>query len=168
MSAILGTTSVEAKPNFAGGQLEGCTIEFRVLAQDWVYKQGAYIAVTGHFGVYSLSQRKDTLHVVLKVYLHDVEPIKMTFTPSPPAAAYFVSGNTTTKAAIVGAKQSDTPGAIFVILKPETFKVLADGLERDKVIIAFTQLLLPRPVPRHRAPDAALTCRTSLAAVTDL
>ncbi len=81
LSALLGTKSVEAKPFFAGGQLEGCTIEFTALAQDWVYKKGSYIAVAGAFGVMSV---KDKLAVTLKVNLHDIDPVTMNFTPSPP------------------------------------------------------------------------------------
>lgn len=50
LQALLGTISVEAQPNFRGGQLIGCMVGFTVLAKDLIYKQGAYIMVSGGFG----------------------------------------------------------------------------------------------------------------------
>ena len=35
LNAMLGTLDVEAKPNFARGQLDGCLVEFNVLTRDW-------------------------------------------------------------------------------------------------------------------------------------
>ena len=66
----------------------------------------------------------------------------MSFTPIPPASAYFVSENKTTKNAVVLSERSDTPGGIFVALNSEpTFSILADGIGRDKVTIAFAREL---------------------------
>jgi hypothetical protein len=66
----------------------------------------------------------------------------MTLTPSPPATAYFVSGYTTTKDEVVLSEKSETPGALFTVLKAEqTLKVLAEGLARNKVVIAFARRL---------------------------
>ncbi|HZM24190.1 MAG TPA: hypothetical protein VFC02_20760 [Anaerolineales bacterium] len=42
---MLGTISVEVTPNFTDSRVDGCSIGFRTLAQDWIYKQGAFIAV---------------------------------------------------------------------------------------------------------------------------
>ena len=96
---MLGTISVEVTPNFTDSRVDGCSIGFRTLAQDWIYKQGAFIAVNSGFGVMTI---KGTYAAYLKVTVHDVDPRTMQFTPSPPAGAYFVAGNTTTKNAIVG------------------------------------------------------------------
>jgi hypothetical protein len=74
--------------------------------------------------------------------LHDLDPRTMTLTPSPPATAYFVSGYTTTKDEVVLSEKSETPGALFTVLKAEhTLKVLAEGLARNKVVIAFARRL---------------------------
>src|SRR5262245_6280786 len=64
MRPLLGTAYVEARPGFADGKLENCIIEFSVLAQDWAYKQGAYIRVGGSFGVFSA---KGKMAATLKV-----------------------------------------------------------------------------------------------------
>jgi hypothetical protein len=71
LKSMLGTISVEAQPNFVGGQLDGCSIGFNVLAQDWAYKQGAYIKVSGTFGL--MSARQGGVVVVLEVIVHDID-----------------------------------------------------------------------------------------------
>jgi hypothetical protein len=134
---MLGTISVETTPNFAGGHLEGCSIGFKSLTQDWIYKQGAFTSVSGGFGLIDV---KGTPAVYLKVTVHDVDPRTMQFTPSPPASAYFVSGNTTTKDAIVSSSPSDLPGTIFVISHAApTLPVFGKGLADGKVTIAFAR-----------------------------
>jgi hypothetical protein len=113
---------------------------FSALAQDHIYKQGGYIAIGGSFGL--VGGKGKPLAVSLKVVLHDLNPVTMTLTPSPPASAYFVSGYITTKDEVVLSEKSDTPGALFSIFKAEqTFKVLVEGLARDKVTIAFARNL---------------------------
>jgi hypothetical protein len=137
LNQMLGTISVEAKPSFAGGQLNGCTVEFGVLARDWTYKQGAYIRVGGSFGLVSA---KGIVSAMLKVILHDIDPRTLNFTPSPPTNAYFVSGTSTTKNITVGSYPSDVPGAIFVVFKlSPTFEIIAQGLADDKLTIAFAR-----------------------------
>jgi hypothetical protein len=134
----LGTLSVSAQPGFADGRLANCTVEYNVLAKDWVYKQGGYITVGGAFG---LMQANGRLGAILKVILHDLEPRTMQFTPSPPASAYFVASNfSTSKSAVVASYPSDVPGAIFVVHKPDPIlRVMVDGLKNNKLTIAFTR-----------------------------
>jgi hypothetical protein len=140
LGSMLGTLSVEAQPYFVAGRLNGCTMVFNALAQDWAYKQGGYIAVGGSFGLIGGDEKP--LAVSLKVVLHDLDPRTMTLTPSPPATAYLVSGYTTTKGDVVLSEKSDTPGALFTLLKAEqALKVLVEGLSRNKVTIAFARTL---------------------------
>jgi hypothetical protein len=77
----------------------------------------------------------------------------MQFTPSPPASAYFVAGNTTTQNAMVSSYPSDTPGTIFVLSHAgPTLPVLSKGLADGKVTIAFANkkaaVMLPLPLTR--------------------
>lgn len=139
LSAMQGTISVEAKPQFSDGRLWSCILEFGAIERDWLYKQGAHIRVGGSFGV---AKQQGTIGIMLKVLLHDIDvgTAPVTFVPSPPASAYFISGNSTTKEDVVSAHQSDVPGAIFVVLRPEnTFKLVLDGFTRGKVGIAFAR-----------------------------
>ena len=154
LKSMLGTISVEAQPNFAGGRLDGCSIRFNVLAQDWAYKQGAYIKVSGSFGL--MSARQGGVVVVLEVIVHDIEASTMNATPSAPASAYFVSGDTTTKDTIVGSYPPDVPGAIFVVSQLEpTFSIIVHGLSADKIAIAFAR--------NKGGPDVPVLIDTSVA-----
>ena len=64
----------------------------------------------------------------------------MSLTPSPPASAYFVSGNKTTKDSVLFTERSDTPGGKFVALKAEpNFSIVAEGVQHNKVTIAFAR-----------------------------
>lgn len=137
LSHMLGTISVEAKPQFRGGELWGCALEFGVLAQDWVYKQGAYIRVGSLFGIISVQGK---LAVTLRATLHDFDPRTMGFTPSTPASAVFISGTSTTKNAVVESSPSDIPGSIFVIFHFEqTFAIIAKSLIEDRVTIGIAR-----------------------------
>jgi hypothetical protein len=137
LTSLAGTISVEVTPNFRGGQLYGCSIGFKALTQDWIYKQGAFIFVSGGFGVWNVQGK---LATYLKVTLHDIDPRSGQYIPSLPASAYFVAGNTTTKNAIVQSSPSDLPGTIFVVshLEPP-FSLFVRGLTENKVTIAFAR-----------------------------
>jgi hypothetical protein len=139
LTSLQGTNFVETKPQFADGRLWACVVEFSTIERDWLYKQGAHIRVGGSFGV---ANQRGEIGVLLKVILHDIDvrTAPATFVPSPPASAYFTSGNSTTKDDVVSAYPSDIPGAIFVVLRPEnTFKLMLDGFTRGKVGIAFAR-----------------------------
>jgi hypothetical protein len=137
LDALIGTNSVEAQPIFVAGRLNACTMVFDAFAKDFTYKQGGYVKINGSFGLWNA---KGQLGITLKVVLHDLDSRTMSFTPSPPASAYFVSGSKTTKDSVLFTERSDTPGGIFVALKAEpNFSILAEGVQHDKVTIAFAR-----------------------------
>ena len=137
---MLGTLDVKAQPVFADGRLDGCTVVYGALAQDFTYKQGGYITVIGSFGL--IRTKGELPAATLKVVVNDTDPRTNSFTPSPPASAYFVSGTKTTKNAVVDRYPSDTPGGIFVVLRPETvLPILIDGVAEKKIVIAFARTL---------------------------
>jgi hypothetical protein len=153
---MLGTIYTKVIPGFRDGRLNACMIEFSVLAQDWVYKQGAYIKVGGSFGLVSAEGRLGT---ALKVLLYDHEPGTMNFFPSATASAYFISGTGTTKDAMVGSFPSDIPGAIFVIFKlTPTFDIILQGLADGDVPIAVAR--------RRGGTDIQIHIDTSVADTT--
>ena len=57
LEALEGTISVEAKPQFAEGQLFGCTVEFNAIERDWIYKQGAHIRIAGGFATHLRAEK---------------------------------------------------------------------------------------------------------------
>lgn len=138
MQSNLGTNLVRTSPKFSDGRLYGCEVTFTAVERDHVYKQGSYIKIEGSFAL--VDAGKGTLASTLKVVLEDIDLRTATFTPSAPASAYFVSGNSTTKDAVVASTPSGTPGGIFVVLKPvPTLPIIVDGLLKGEVIIAFAR-----------------------------
>jgi hypothetical protein len=129
----LGTLSVAARPILADGRLSGCTVAFKALARDWVYRQGGYIRVGGSFG---LREANRAIEAALKVVLHDFDPRTMELTPSRPATAKFVAGDLSTSAV----SHPADAGSISVALQLfPTLHVILDGLKNEKLTIAFTR-----------------------------
>jgi hypothetical protein len=136
LNAQLGTLWVKAAPDFVDGELQGCILEYAVFARDFVHKQGAPILIAGSVGLRVLAPRG--IATTLKVIVHDIDPLTGALVPSAPTRAYFVSGNKTTKEAIIGAVPSDTPGGLLVLMKTDaTFEIVAQGIEDHKLTIAF-------------------------------
>jgi hypothetical protein len=130
-----GTTHTTALPQFSDGKLYACIVEFGVLVQDYIYRQGAFVRVGGSFGMMSAN---NNIAVTLKVIVHDIDNATMQLSPSPPASAYIVSGTTTTKAFFVAKHPSDTPGALFSVFNGAA-PILLDGITKEKMIIAFNR-----------------------------
>ena len=137
LQSRVGTTYTTAHPQFSDGRLNGCTIEFGVLVQDYTYRQGAFALVGGSFGMLSAN---NNVAVTLKVVVQDIDSATMALTPSPPASAYIVSGTTTTKPFFLGKYPSDTPGALFSVFQLDgAAPILLDGIDQEKMIIAFNR-----------------------------
>jgi hypothetical protein len=133
----VGTISAVSQPKFSDGKLEGCTVEYSALFQDWIYSRGAFVKLDGSFG---LMTANSNLAVVLKVVLHDIDLPSMKLTPSPPASAYLVSGASTSKPFFFRKIESDTPGALFSIFKLDgTFEIISKSLLAETVTIAFNR-----------------------------
>jgi hypothetical protein len=137
LNSRLGTTSIEAYPQFADGKLDACVVEFNSIARDYMYRQGGFMKIGGSFG---LMTAKGNVAVTLKIIVHDIELSTGTFTPSAPANGYFVFGNGTSISSQVAKYTSDTPGAIFAIFKIEpTFAQLAAAIDTGQVTFAFNR-----------------------------
>jgi len=137
MNSRLGTTSIEAYPQFADGNLYACIVEFNTVARDETYRQGGFMKVGGSFG---LITAKGNVAVTLKIIVHDINLATGTFTPSAPANGYFVFGNETSKTSLVAKYPSDVPGAHFAVFKIEpTFAKLAAAIDAGKLTFAFNR-----------------------------
>ena len=137
LQARAGTTHATAAPQFSDGKLNGCIVDFAVLTQDHIYRQGAFIRVGGSFGLMSAN---NNVAATLKVIVHDIDNATMQLSPSPPASAYMISGTTTTKPFFVAKYPSDTPGGLFSIFNFDgATPILLDGIAKEKIIIAFNR-----------------------------
>ena len=57
MASRLGTTSLDAYPQFAGGRLCACVIEFKSLVRANFDRVGTYMKVFGSFGLMDVKRR---------------------------------------------------------------------------------------------------------------
>ena len=131
---LVGTLSTKAEPSFRGGELVGCTLVYAALAKDFTYKQGALIAIRGSFGLVAESRN---VGVTLKVVVGDIDPDT---TQRKPTTAYLVSGNGTSKDALISAASSDTDGGFSAIFKAEqTLEMLLQGISDGKVTVALAR-----------------------------
>jgi hypothetical protein len=137
MNARLGTTAVNALPQFSDGKLSSCLLEYNVVARDDQYRQGGFMKVFGSFG---LIEAKGTIAVALRIGVHDIDLKTVDFRPTAPANSYFVFGTETSKASLVGRYASDTPGGQFSIYKPlPTYEKISDALDKGKITVAFNR-----------------------------
>lgn len=133
----LGTTSIDAYPQFADGKLFACIVEFNSIVRDDVYRVGSFIKVFGSFGLMSA---KNNIAVTLKIVVHDFDVSTGALTPSAPANGYFVFGNETSKPSLVAKYPSDVPGALFSVFNIEpTFAKLVSAVDGGKVTFAFNR-----------------------------
>ena len=131
---LVGTFSTKAEPTFRGGELVGCTFVYAALAKDFIDKQGAFIAIRGSFGLVAESKN---VGVTLKVVIQDIDADTAQLKPT---TAYLVSGNGTSKDALISAASSDTDGGFSAIFKAEqTLETLLQGISDDKVTVAFAR-----------------------------
>ena len=139
--SIYGTSSVEFGPNYTDGSLVGCTLIYRALIRDYVYRIGEPSLVYGSFGLMTV---KDKVGGVLKVVVEDfsVTNGKLTNTPSQPARANMrTAAGLTTAQSFVSSSPSDQPGGLFSIFRAdENFMgLLIASMENQKAIVMFNR-----------------------------
>jgi len=93
------------------GELTGCSIEYRLLIQDWAYSQGRPVVVTGAIGLHT-NDRAGAV-VGLKVVALDQhrQGGNVVSVPNAPHFAYLENASNVNNAdAMVGSDAGDTPG----------------------------------------------------------
>jgi hypothetical protein len=137
ISSMVGTLYTKAAPNFAGGKLNGCTIEYGAIIRDFKYSRGELVLVGGSFGVLGSSSQ---IGAFLKVVFQDYDPRTMEPRPNAPEEAAFVFGNATNQSNALKTAKSDVPGGLFVVFPPfPTLEQLFEQIERGEVTIAVAR-----------------------------
>ena len=141
MMALLGTWSISAEPWMSKGSLSGCTLVYDSLYQDWVYRQGAFLKVTGSVGlmIYQGVPVVSLKVVVAEVNLND-EDVQVV--PSPPSRAYLMGANYETNlSTLIDSFTSDTPGALISVFESSpSFEIRANAIDTNVLTIAFNSL----------------------------
>jgi hypothetical protein len=143
MTQFVGTLSVKSNPYFTEGTLQGCTLVFTTLYQDWTYRKGALLRVDGNIGImaFSSGQIATNLKVVVNELRFDSPP-QAKFSPSAPTRAYLVGPDLQTNlSSLLHNGQSDTPGAIFAVFDVSpTFEMLVQSIDSNALTVAFNNL----------------------------
>lgn len=142
MARFVGTLSVTSNPYFADGTLQGCTLVFTALHQDWTYRQGALLRVDGNIGVMALDSRQVASNLKVVVNELQFKTSAPQFIPSAPSRAYLVGPDLKTSLpSLIQAAPSDTPGAYFGVFQlSPTFEMLMEAIETNEITIAFNNL----------------------------
>ena len=140
LSAMVGTLSVGAGTEMSSGSLSGCHFMFTAVAQDLIYRQGAYIGVSGNVGV---RKANNNFGIDLKVVVFDIDSSKSSFVlkPSAPSRAYLVDHDFQTNlSSLISTVPSDTPGALVSLFQfHPSFGIIMNGIARGKITIAFNR-----------------------------
>lgn len=138
LAAMAGTLDIKSEPYMNAGKLSGCTLAFDAIAQDWSYRQGGYIKVSGNVGFLRGGQ---TVGANVKVVVLEIDPNDPTLglRPSPPSRAYLIDKDLKTNlSTLQRASESDTPGALFSVFElSPTFQMVVDGLAANELTVAF-------------------------------
>ena len=129
----LGTISVKFEPAFDEGNLYACTLIYKTLIRDYVYKSGGFSLINGNIGIVG----KDKILLVnLKVIGYDVEK-DGSFTPYQIDDALFNNGLTTSLSEKIGGQQTDFLGRQSIFKMETVGEKLMDNIVKGSVPILF-------------------------------
>lgn len=141
MSAMLGTLSVRAEPMLQSGKLQGCSLVFNALTQDWKYRGGAFLKIEGPV---LLSITENGAGAMLKVVANEIKTAQgggVTFAASAPSCAYIISGDYKTNLDTLSTKgPAETAGGLLSVFELfPTAEMVLQATTDKKLTIAFNQ-----------------------------
>ncbi|MEE8439138.1 MAG: hypothetical protein V3S07_06085 [Micropepsaceae bacterium] len=132
----LGTLWVRSGQAVTEGNLRSCQISYSALAQDFEYKEGAFISLEGSFGFFNSSDGEMVL--ALKLILEDIDRETGSPTPFAPANIFFGDGFETMRDAQLGVEPGDIPGSTNTSYSAqETFEFILNAVRDEEITIAF-------------------------------
>jgi len=137
-SALTGTMEVQFHPMQMAGIKQGCTLVYRTIGQDFAYRQGKLIALSGNIAYVISNQGVPGLGLKIATINILDEHAK----PEPPNFAYIETPNgTTAKSKFLHIDSPDTPGARYFSfqLDESALKVMGDIATGSKVTIGFNR-----------------------------
>ncbi len=130
LTPLVGTTEVQFHPVQSGGLVEGCTLIYHVIGQDYVYQEGNLIGLVGTIAYYTNNDR-NTIGLSLKIGVLD--SLESHARMEAPFFAYLQSPHGTTLTSKFAKADPEMPGSrLFAFEFDENalqvFKDLMDGL----------------------------------------
>jgi hypothetical protein len=138
MSQFVGTVSVEFRSMQAQGILEGCTLVYNVVEQDFAYRQGRLVSVVGNIAYFTNRERNN---IALSLKIGTKETFGKASKGEAPHYAYIQTPNATTAKSKFFATDSDTQGAkLFVYdLDKDSMTVLEELISGQPVTVGFNR-----------------------------
>jgi hypothetical protein len=134
--ALFGTAFVKSEVAYSGGVPTGCSVNYKVLVKDNVYKGGAPTAFDGSFG---LIKAPGKLGGYVKGTIIDFafSGGQLRDTKTLPASLYLVTDKgTSTAGATVASTPSDVPQYLFsVVGLPQMLQVIDEALAARKIML---------------------------------
>ena len=103
-SSLLGTIEVVFMPEQTAGIIDGCTLGYRVISQDHLYRNGARFIIVGNI---TYSTNKDRSGHVLSLKIGVLDTLDASVRSEPPFFAYIQTAHGTTARSLF--KQFDSP-----------------------------------------------------------
>jgi hypothetical protein len=137
LSRMAGTLNVASVPVWTSGNLTGCSLSFDALHQDWKYRAGAFIKVSGSVG---FLESHGQIGADLKVVVLEIDPTQPSLgkVPSPPSRIFLIGSDLKTNLETHVQSFPSDPGALFSVFQlSPTFEMVMAGIDENRLTIAF-------------------------------
>jgi len=137
--ALAGTAQVIFSPVQHEGTLSGCTLVFKAIAPDSVYRNGKLVFLNGNITIYS-GPKRDKWTFLLKLATADLplEPLKL----EPPYFAYLQSAHGTTSRSVIRSADGDSGSGSRLFsfqINEDTLPILFDIMDGHEIKIGFNR-----------------------------
>jgi hypothetical protein len=139
----LGTLNTMSVPYMSQGKLGGCQITFDAMIQDFTYRNGGFLQVSGGVAVMAIGD-PPKLGTTVKIVANGItidKDGKAVTTPATPTRAYLVDDtfNSNLESFVTGTPSDNTGGYYAIYQLNPTFKMVLDGLLAKKLTIMFNE-----------------------------
>lgn len=139
-----GTLFIRNAPHIVEGKLKACQLTYEALSQDWTYRQGQYLKISGSVGFIIAGKPRPTLATIVKVIVQEVsvdDRGQLAFRPSPPDRAFLLGADFKSNLdTLANSAPSDTPGGVIAFYHASpALEMVMDGLDRDRITVAFNK-----------------------------
>jgi hypothetical protein len=139
-----GTLFVRNVPHIVEGKLKACQLTYEALSQDWTYRQGQYLKISGSVGFIIAGKPRPTLANIVKVIVQEVSvgaDGQLAFLPSPPDRAFLLGADFNSNLdTLANSAPSDTPGGVIAFYQASpALEMVMDGLDRDRLTVPFNR-----------------------------
>lgn len=135
-----GTIGVTSEPVFSEGVLSACTLVYNSIIQDWKYRAGRFLKLTGSVGLYDHANGPAFL---IKVVVNEIDlpGTPKTTTDPRPTRVYFLNDSLKTNlGSLVSSIDADLPGGhIGVYSMSPSIEFLMEAIQENRLQIAFNQ-----------------------------